>query len=162
MHWCSAPASPRFEGNVNTPSGAVDVPCSLFGGVDTEMAPMDLPEGVSPDCQDVIFLPGSVSSRPGMHKIFPHGNGGFGLHYNVNYQKSFVTNTGNTLNLFLTGEGQIWQEDVDNSPGILTNIGFGGYGSYAVSATALGREFIAFSDGVHGAFCPLQYDGTNV
>jgi hypothetical protein len=54
---------------VNT-AGAIDIPLELFAGLNTELAPSDIPEGVSPDNQDVAFLPGNVFSRPGLHKVF--------------------------------------------------------------------------------------------
>jgi len=141
----------------------VDIPLSLFGGENLELAPPDIPEGVSPDCQDVVFLPGSVASRPGLRRTFPPlGSAGRFNSGSVVYQKSYVTPVGNTLNLFLTTDGTLWQEDVTNAPGVVSTIGAGGFGSYALSVTAKQREFIAFSNGIHGTLPPIQYDGTNI
>jgi hypothetical protein len=139
--------------------GAVDVPLALFGGKNSELAPSDIPEGVSPDNQDVAFLPGSVFSRPGLHKHFasPLPNNA-----TVVYAKSYVQPNGETLNLYLDSNGILWKEDVTNSPGTHTQLLQTQPGSYAKSCTAFGREYIAISDGEHGADVPLQYDGTNL
>jgi hypothetical protein len=121
--------------------------------------PSDIPEGVSPDNQDVAFLPGSVFSRPGLHKHFasPLPNNA-----TVVYAKSYVQPNGETLNLYLDSNGILWKEDVTNSPGTHTQLLQTQPGSYAKSCTAFGREYIAISDGEHGADVPLQYDGTNL
>ena len=44
---------------------SVDVPLSLFSSLNTELSAETLPDGISPDNQDVVYLPGSVSTRPG-------------------------------------------------------------------------------------------------
>ena len=136
------------------------VPCSLFGGLDTEIAPPDLPEGVSPGNQDVAYLPGSVFSRPGLHKIY---DGSVGLTYT--YEKEYITPTGAPLNLLLASTGALYWEDPVNAPGVLNGpIAQVTPGSRARSVTAFGREYIAFSDGLHGQDVPLQVvanaDGT--
>lgn len=134
-----------------------DVPLSLFGGLDTELSPPDLPEGISPDCEDVIFLPGSVSSRPGLHKAYPAISG----NPTLTYLKTYLQPNGSPLNLFLDSAGTFWKEDVTANPGALVQIGTVVSGSYAKSVTAFGREYIAVSDGEHGTDVPRQYDGTN-
>lgn len=140
---------------VNT-VGSVDVPCSLFAGLNTELAPSDIPEGVSPDNQDVIFLPGSVQSRPGLHKLYTAIAG----NPTIVYAKTYVQPNGNPITLLLDSAGVLWKEDVVNSPGVLTQLASYSAGLYAQSVSFLGREYIALSDGVHGAWAPLQYDGT--
>ena len=52
-------------------AGAVDLSLDLFGSLDTELAPSDLPEGVSPANVDVAYLPGSVFTRPSRKAVFP-------------------------------------------------------------------------------------------
>jgi len=60
-------------------AGTIDAPLDLFGGLVTDMPAADLPQGVSPDCQDVAFLQGAVKTRPGLVSVFftdcgnPHG-----------------------------------------------------------------------------------------
>ncbi len=137
---------------------SVDVPLSLFSSLDTELSPPDLPEGISPDNQDIIYLPGSVATRPGLSVVFspPLAAGAF-----VSYQKSFVTPTKVVKNLYLVNTGALYVEDETNSPGTATLL-FQSTASMASSVTAFGREYIALSDGVHGADVPIQYDGTNL
>ncbi len=47
-------------------AGTIDAPLELFGGLVTDMPAADLPQGVSPDCQDVAFVQGAVKTRPGL------------------------------------------------------------------------------------------------
>lgn len=145
-------------------AGTVPVTISEFGGLVTEASPTGLPEGSSPDCQDVIFPPGSVSSRPGLKKVFASGfpTNGFPFYPTLTYGKSFVNPTGQIENLFLDSNGFLYWEDLSNNPGVLVQIAFTTPGSYAKSCTAFGREYIAISDGLIGQECALQWDGTNL
>jgi len=138
--------------------GAVEIPLEVFGGRVTEMAPPDCPEGVSPAEQDNIFLPGSVQSRPSLKKVL------INAYSNVTwtYQKSFVTPTGQIINLYLASNGDLLSEDPIGNPGVLTLLAQVPAGSYAKSATMFGREYIAFSDTLHGNTIAYQYDGTNL
>src|ERR1700746_3255448 len=97
--------------------GGVSVPLSLFSGLVTELSVPDLPEGLSPDNQDVIFLPGSVASRPGMHKVY---SSPIAANVTIVYQKTYVQPNGNPLTLILDSAGNLWKEDVINAPGSLT------------------------------------------
>ncbi len=134
------------------------VPLSLFGGMVTEIAPAVLPEGTSPDCQDVTFLLGSVQQRPCASRIFASP---FPGNPTVTYQKTFVQPNENPLNLFIDSANNLWKEDVVNAPGVAALIQtLPAVISQAQSATAFGREYIACSDGFHGSHVPLQYDGT--
>jgi hypothetical protein len=126
------------------------------------MAPPDVPEGVSPDCQDVVFAPGEVASRPGFKRqLSPLGS-------SITSAKSFVnpdpTSAHGTLqNLYLDAGGNLWVENVIASPGTLTLITAGlATNSYMKAVTAFGREYLAISDGLHGTDVPLQWDGTNL
>lgn len=137
-------------------AGAVEVPLEVFGGKVSEMAPADLPEGVSPDCSDCGFVPGSVSQRAALEREFtnPYATATF------TYEKSFVTPTGAIKNLYMASDGMLLVEDPINSPGIYVPLQQFTPGSYAKSCTAFGREYIAISDTLHGSDIPLQYDGT--
>ena len=145
------------------PTGAAGVPLTVLGGWVTEMQPSALPEGVSPDLSDVAFLPGSVYSRPCLQKrfanTFPAG-GPNGFVPTVVYGKSFITSAGVIKNLFLDSNGALWVEDVTNSPLTYTKLLQTVPGSYGKSITAFGREWIAFSDGLHGTDIAYQWDGT--
>src|SRR5579863_4156453 len=143
-------------------TGSAQAPLSVFGGLVTEMAPPDVPEGVSPDCQDVVFAPGEVSSRPGFQRqLSPVGS-------SITSAKSFVcpdpTSAYGTLqNLYFDAGGNLWVENVIASPGTLSFISSGlAINSYMKAVTAFGREYIAISDGLHGTEVPLQWDGTNL
>src|SRR4051812_48112265 len=94
--------------------GPLDVSLALFSGLNTELAPTDVPEGVSPDNQDVVFLPGSVQSRPCLSKLFGVP---FAANPGTNYAKTYRQPNGNPLNLYLDSLGVIRTEDVINSPG---------------------------------------------
>jgi len=136
--------------------GGIAVPLTVFGSLCTEMAAPDLPEGVSPDNADVVFVPGSVASRPAFQKVFGTPFAGPPL-----WAKSYVNQT-STYNLYLDSTGIIWVENVIATPGVYTQLAKTTPGSYAKSITAFGREYIAISDGLHGTDSPLQWDGTNL
>ena len=146
-------------------SGAVEVPLETFGSLVTEMAPVDLPAGVSPDNADVVYVPGGVASRPALRKVFtlPFPATPPGGVPNINYAKSYVTPAGVVNNLYFDTNGVLWVEDATHSPGIYRQLAAtGAAGAFAKSITAFGREYIAISDGLHGLEMPLQFDGTNL
>jgi len=138
--------------------GTSDAPLDIFGGLVTDMAPADLPGGVSPDCQDVAFVPGAVKTRPGLLSVFPAISGNPTLNYLKTFSEPNLTN----VLLALDSAGALWGE---LSPGTLTqiNIGNGSFitpGCRAKSATLFGREYLALGDGKNGLDIPRQYDGT--
>jgi hypothetical protein len=135
-------------------AGTIDAPLDLFGGLVTDMAAADLPQGVSPDCRDVAFLPGAVKTRPGLVSVYSAITG----NPTVNYLKTFTQpNLVNTL-LAIDSAGTLWGE---NSPGVLTQIAAGLAANAAASSTSLfSREYIAQHDGNFGLDMPRQYDGT--
>lgn len=80
----------------------------MFGGLVTETAPTDLPEGVSPDCAENVFTPGRVDSRPCLAKIFSTPFSGSPTP-TMTYGKSFVTPSGGIQNLYLDSNGRCGQ-----------------------------------------------------
>lgn len=136
--------------------GAAQVPLEIFGGLVTTMPAMNLPSGVSPDCQDMAFRPGAVFSRPGLTKVLATALGSV----TVTYSKSYVDNSGVIRNLYLDSAGNLWAENIN--AGTISMLAEVTPGSYAKSITAFGREYIAFSDGIHGSEVALQYDGINL
>lgn len=139
----------------------VPVPHGVFGGLVTDITPPLTVEGLSPDCQDIVFVTGQVKQREALARLFASA-----FNNNPVYQKTFVQPNEDPLNLFITvanGANLIYQEDVTASPGVRTQIGSipSENINTAQSVTAFGREYIACSDGRHGAHVPLQYDGTN-
>lgn len=142
------------------------IPLNTFAGLVTYMDPVALPAGASPDCSDMTFEPGGCSSRPPFQRIFSDP---VYPDTTCTYAKSYKDPTGVIRNLYLFSNGGMTVEYPLVSPGIevplLDNYGnpvFLTPGSYAKSATAFGREYIAASDGLHGTDVPLQFDGTNL
>lgn len=141
------------------PQNAVDASVGVFGGLVTEMSPINLPEGVSPDCPECAFSPGSVFTRAAFQKVF---NPPLAPGTTIPYGKSFVAPNGVIYNFYLASNGVLYLENLTASPGTAAAFFYSFPGSYARSATAFGREYIAISDGLHGADIPLQFDGTNL
>src|SRR5713226_4461990 len=146
-----------------SPSGAVPVPLSVFGSWCTEVPPEAVPENISPDCGDVVYAPGEVASRSCTDIVlgtpFPAG-GVNGFIPTVVYAKSFKLPTGKIQNLYFDSNGVFYVEDLIASPGTYTVLFTSTPGSTCKSITQFGREYIAISDGLHGAEVPLQWDGT--
>jgi len=137
----------------------VDVPLEEFGGLVTDVAPADVPPGSSPDCQDVIFPPGAVRTRPGLQSVFTALSG----NPTVNYLKTFIDPQRNKRLLFLAGDGKLWQEHPEGTLTDLTSpqnsISPATAGARARSATLFGREYLAFHDGQFGLDIPRQWNG---
>lgn len=141
---------------MNNAKGAVDIPLSTFGGLSTELSPRDIPEGGSPDNQDVIFVPGSVITRPAlakMHTTTPDATPKV-------YEKTLVKPDGTKLNLYLHDSGKLYSENAA-VPGVFTLIATVAPGSRCKSVTAYGKEWMVFNDGQHGTDIPRQFDGVN-
>lgn len=137
-------------------AGSVDVALDIFGGLVTDMAPADLPAGVSFDCQDVQFIPGSVKTRPGLQSVFAAIAGT----PKVNYLKTYVPPTGLLRLLTLDAAGSLWKE---SSVGVLSLISSGIVpGSFAKSTSLFTREYLAIGDGKYGIDIPRQFDDTNL
>jgi hypothetical protein len=129
------------------------------------MAPTALPEGVSPDNQEMMFQPGSAYSRAGLSAVFesPFATGGpENFTPTIVYGKSLVTSSGAIQNLYFDSNGAMWMEDWSNSPGTYTLLFQSTPGSFCKSVTCFGREYIAISDGLHGSDIPYQWDGTTL
>src|SRR5436190_18138241 len=138
-----------------TTAGSYDAPIEIFSGLVTDMAPADLPHGVSPDCQDVVFSSGGVATRPGLQTMF----GPLAGNPTINYLKTYETPNGTLRTMALDANGALYKE---TTPGTLSAIANGlAPNSYANSTTLLGREYLALSDGKSGIDLPRQFDDTN-
>ena len=145
-----------FPQTQQAPPQIADIPLSLFGGMHTGVAPSDLPEGLSPDNQDWAFVPGEGFSRPALSAIYAQSAGPVG----AVYCKTYVQPNGDPLTLWMDVTGQLYVEDVENNAGNYQSIASVQAGVFPFSASAFGREYIAFSDLLSGQWCPLSYDGT--
>ncbi len=138
-----------------TTLGSFDAPIEIFGGLVTDMSPADLPHGVSPDCQDVVFSNGGVATRPGMQALF----GPLAGNPTVNYVKTYTTLNATQRALLMDANGVLYKE---TTPGTLSSIASGlAANSYANSTTLFGREYLAISDGRTGNDLPRQFDDAN-
>jgi hypothetical protein len=138
-----------------TTAGSLDAPIEIFGGLVTDMSPADLPHGVSPDCQDVVFGNGGVLTRPGLQALF----GPLAGNPTINYIKTYETLNATIRTMVLDSNGALYKE---TTPGTLASIATGlAANSYANSTTIFGREYLAISDGKTGNDLPRQYDDTN-
>src|SRR5229473_1724139 len=136
--------------------GSFDAPIEIFGGLVTDMSPADLPHGVSPDCQDVIFSNGGVATRPGLQPLF----GPLAGNPTVNYLKTYETLNATLRTLLLDSNGILYKE---TTPGTLATVASGLVAnSFANSTTLFGREYLAISDGRTGNDLPRQFDDTNL
>src|SRR5215470_15669767 len=138
-----------------TTLGSFDASIEIFGGLVTDMSPADLPHGVSPDCQDVVFSNGGVLTRPGMQTLF----GPLAGNPTVNYLKTYETQNATLRTLALDSNGVLYKE---TTPGTLASVSAGlAPNAFANSTTLFGREYLAISDGKTGSDLPRQYDDTN-
>ena len=138
-----------------TTAGSFDAPIEIFGGLVTDVSPADLPHGVSPDCQDVVFSDGGVKTRPGLQTLF----GPLAGNPTVNYLKTYITLNQTLRTLVLDANGNLYKE---TTPGALASVAAGlAPNAYANSTTLFGREYIATSDGKVGNDLPRQFDDAN-
>src|SRR5271163_2213771 len=138
-----------------TTAGSLDAPIEIFGGLITDLSPAELPHGVSPDCQDVVFSNSGVETRPGLQALF----GPFAGNPTINYIKTYETLNATLRTMALDSSGILYKE---TTPGTLSSIATGlAANSYANSTTLFGREYLAISDGRSGNDLPRQYDDTN-
>jgi len=138
-----------------TTLGSFDAPIEIFSGLVSDMAPADLPHGVSPDCQDVVFSSGGVATRPGLLQLFPP----LAANPTINYLKTYETPNATLRALALDSNGNLYKE---TTPGALASVASGLVpNAYASSTTLFGREYLAFSNGETGIDLPRQFDDTN-
>jgi hypothetical protein len=134
----------------------VDCPLEVLAGLVTQIAPADLPLGVSPDTQDCQFQQGDVRTRPGVTAQYTLP----GLNPTVNYLKTYLNQLEVPRLLSLDSLGVLRKDPTPGgspltviSSAILPNL-------FAKSATAFSREYIALSNGTIGADIPRQYNDT--
>jgi hypothetical protein len=134
---------------MGTAAGLVEVPLGTFCGINLEMSPTDLAQGLSPDCRNVAFIPGSVFTRPSLKNYISLGN-----NHQVVYATSYVKPDGTVVQFVCDSAGQMFAD------GAL--IGTTQAGNRFKTIQEFNRLYIAISDGEHGADVPLQYDGISL
>jgi hypothetical protein len=138
-------------------TGTVDISLDSMGGLVLDMAPSDLPDGVSPDCQDVAFKPGAVFTRPGLASLFAAIAGNPTLTYLKTYTQPNLTE----VLLALDSLGSLWSAQTVALAQINAGVGQAIVaGARGKSTTLFGREYLALGDGKFGIDIPRQYDGT--
>lgn len=134
-----------------------------FGGLVTLMDRMDLPVGVSPNCQNVEFFPGGVKSRFGTSVVATCATVG-----NLN-----CTGLYNYIDISLSKKQLAYFYDYGaavTTNGILQSLAGGSLSAiadtisspYIFSTSAFGRAWISFSDGTKGTAWPMKWDGTSL
>jgi hypothetical protein len=138
-------------------AGTVDIPLECFSGRVTDIAPSDLPAGASPENRDVQYILGGWRTRPGMGAgVFPAIAG----NPTINYQKTFIDQQLNKRFLYLDATGTLRQDFPYGTETNITGMPIPA-NSYGKSATAYGKEYLAFSDGQFGIADPTHWDGIN-
>jgi len=122
----------------------------VFGGANIDMQPTDLPQGLSPDCSDVAFVPGSVHTRPSLKVL-----SSLGPSQEVVYAAPYVKPDGTTSTLSFTKKGRMFQDGVVFGSGRAGTLGIDN-GYRFLTCNAFGKTYIATSDGSYGADVPLQ------
>lgn len=148
-------------------SDAFNSALSLFSSLYQDMNPTDLPEGLSPDNQDVWFLPGSVSTRPAMNKLLsvvPSPGA------RIMSAADFPTPAGDFATIFLDSAGNLKQNLV--STGTTTTIDTVTPSVQFKSESAFEKQWFAFFGQALAGFysmnpfvgvdVPRFYDGQNV
>jgi hypothetical protein len=139
---------------------------SLFSSLYQDMNPTDLPEGLSPDNQDVWFLPGSVSTRPAVKRYL---NSAIGGTPQILSEDDFPLPSGQHVGIFLDANGAIWQRNTNGTTTQLTSVNAAGL--QFKSETAFDKQFYAFYGAAVaasfsqspfvGVDIPRYFDGSN-
>lgn len=135
-----------------TIAGFKPIPFKNFGGLNTLQDPTDVVFGMSPDCQDVEFMPGLVRTRPGLQELGIGVQGGRTTGLFNYFQRDLKP-----ILLFSVG-GIINWVDVESPTSIVLSPGIGDQLS---AMNLFGRAFLATGDGKHGLFIPRHVKSSN-
>lgn len=123
----------------------------VFGSFCTLIPRNDMPEGLSPDCQNVVFIPGGVGSRPG----FISRNCQSSSSYIFTSLAQYVDESGTRHRLVLDANGTLSRE----TNGTLTTVGSSLGLGMSMKACQFGtRLYMAFSDGKIATAQPRAYN----
>jgi hypothetical protein len=125
---------------------------SQFLGLRTDTPASKCSLEYSPDCADVVFSVGGVSTRPPLRVELT-------MPAEIVYDKEFQGRDGNTYRVVVDINGAMWSVA---SSGIPTQIDSVVPGASVTSVTAYGREYMAFFNANGGCDAPRQWDGKNL
>jgi hypothetical protein len=138
----------------------------LFSSLFTDMAPSDLPAGLSPANQDISYLPGQVATRPALQRdsaAAPDSTNQVSL-------AEYAAPSGDCFAMRLYSSGNLFSQD--EATLVFTKIASVIPGSQFRSVTAFDKQFFAFFNQAvseaftdspfAGADVPRYYDGKNV
>jgi len=143
-----------------------------FGGLCTLIDRLSLGVGQSPNCQNVSFFPGTVSSRYAYEKFTQYNSSEISTGSPMYSIKPFVTKSGQKQLLYLTSygatTGTLYARTTSGSSTLLAGIGTDRI--LSIKADSLfGKLYIAITDGRPladgvggGVLRTLVYDGTSV
>lgn len=141
-------------------------PLELYGGLYEDMSPWDVPEGLSPDCQNVWFLPGSVSTRPGLKRYISPLAG----NPTIMSVKDFPDPSGDFVKVFLDSTGSLKKKD--GITGVVSTIDQVAEGVQFKAENAFEKQWYAFfakqladefsANPFVGVDIPRYYDGHNL
>ena len=139
---------------------------SLFSSLYEDMNPADLPEGLSPDCEDVWFLPGSVSTRPAFSRYLNTAVAGTPQILSV---EDYPIPAGGHVGIFLDANGAVWQRNSDGTKTQLTTVN--GTGLQFKAQSGFDKQFYAYYNATMaakfsetpfvGVDVPRYFDGAN-
>jgi len=150
--------------------GSQIVPLSLFAGLCLNVEATNLPSGVSWLAQDVDFEPQKIFTRAGFNKLYTSS-----LPFPILYCSQYNKTSDEIYNLFLDNQGNVYIEDVINTPGqyVMLMSGLVSPGDYTKIITAdpggiglVRAWFASFSGGANGldqggSDIPTYFDGSN-
>ena len=138
----------------------------LFSSLYEDLAPTDLPQGLSPQNSDVWYLPGQVQTRPALNATLVNDPEPLVDKVSV---AEFALPSGDYLDIMLYLSGNVWQQDTETLA--YTKIATVSPGTQFRSVTAFDKQWFAFynqplsqaftESPFSGADVPRYYDGQN-
>lgn len=134
--------------------GFAPVTIDQFGGLCTLVDRSDLPNGTSPDCQNVEFFPGGVKTRQSIQVYRALTSAPASI-------KTYIRGDNTPVRLIWTTDGTLYQETAANAA-LTTVTSAWGSGTVMKSVSAFGKEWICLSDGNLPLVHPFKWDGTTL
>jgi hypothetical protein len=130
---------------------------SLFSSLYEDMAPTDLPDGLSPDNEDVWYQPGQVMTRPGLQAYLP----GPPAEQAIVSVADFPLPNGNFNAIYLDDQGVLWFRDLQAN--LTGTLAFFTPGVQFKQATAFQKQFYAcYGEAISQAAIQSPFVGVDV